>query len=128
LRTPGSNLLKRAGRLIAFQSCQYYAFSSRTQNAARQFVPSYAAPFVLSASIQAINRNRYAQMGLDFNKFYVQIYASLNIVDLQRDSSGDRLIYNGDLYQMQDGQNWFQQDGWATCLCVRIKTGATGPQ
>lgn len=66
-------------------------------------------------------------MGLDFNKFYVNVFASLQIVDLQRDTSGDRFIYNGDLYQMSNGQSWYQQDGWATCLAVRIKTAASGP-
>ena len=125
--TPGSNILRKAQRLIKFQNVSYYEFLSRTQNAARQWVPSFNAPTNLRASVQAVDRMRYAQMGLDFNKFYVRIFASLNIIDLQRDSSGDRFIYNGDLYQMEDGQSWFAQDGWATALAIRIKTGATGP-
>lgn len=124
---PGSNLLRRANRLIKFQSVQYYSASDRVLNSARQWVPGFAAPTALSASVQAVNRNSYADLGLNFNSFYVQVYASLNMVDLQRDASGDRFIYNGDLYQMENGQSWFQQDGWATCLAVRIKTGATGP-
>lgn len=120
-------MLRRANRLIKFQTVQYYAASTRSINQARQYAPGFAAPFALSASVQAVNRNSYAAMGLNFNSFYVQVYASLNMVDLQRDTSGDRFIYNGDLYQMENGQSWFAQDGWATCLAVRIKTGATGP-
>lgn len=124
---PGINLLKLANRLIAFQSIQYYVANGRTLNAVKQFVPEFAAPVALRASVQAVNRNSYAAMGLNFNAFYVQVYASLNMVDLQRDSSGDRFIYNGDLYQMSQGNSWFQQDGWATCLATRIEENATGP-
>lgn len=127
MSTPGSNLLKRASKLIKFQTVQYYAASARTLNAARQWVPGFSAATPLRASVQAVNRSSYAEMGLNFNSFYVQVYASLNMVDLERDSSGDRFIYNGDLYQMENGQSWFAQDGWATCLAVRVKTGATGP-
>lgn len=128
MTVPGSNLLRRASRLIKFQTVQYYSASERVLNAARQWVPGFGAATPLKASVQAVNRSSYAEMGLNFNSFYVQVYAMLNMVDLQRDSSGDRFIYNGDLYQMENGQSWFEQDGWATCLAVRIKTGATGPE
>jgi hypothetical protein len=127
MTTPGSNLLRRASRLIKFQEVQYYSAAERVLNAARQWVPGFGTATPLKASVQAVNRSSYAEMGLNFNSFYVQVYAMLNMVDLQRDSSGDRFIYNGDLYQMENGQSWFEQDGWATCLAVRIKTGATGP-
>jgi hypothetical protein len=124
---PGTNLLKKASKLIKFTTIQYYTAGARTLNAARQWVPGFAAATPLRASVQAVNRSSYAEMGLNFNSFYVQVYASLNIIDLQRDSSGDRFIYSNDLYQMENGQSWFEQDGWATCLAVRIKQGATGP-
>lgn len=127
MSVPGGNLLRKASKLIKFQTVQYYTATSRTLNAARQYVPGFSAAVPLRASVQAVNRSSYAEMGLNFNSFYAQVYASLNMVDLQRDSSGDRFIYNGDLYQMENGQSWFAQDGWATCLAVRIKTGATGP-
>lgn len=127
MATPGSNLLKRARKLIKFQSIQYYKSTGRTLNAARQYVDSWGAAEPLSASVQAVNKTRYAQFGLDFAKFYVQVWASLDIIDLQRDSSSDRFLHNGDLFQMENGQTWFEQDGWAQCLAVRIKMGATGP-
>lgn len=127
MSTPGSNLLKRAAKLLKFGQIQYFAASGRTLNAAKQWVPTYAAAKPLSASVQPVNRARYAQFGLDFAKFYVNVWASVEAVDVQRDSSGDRFIHNGDLFKFVDGQDWFVQDGWAQGLGVRIKTGATGP-
>jgi hypothetical protein len=117
---PGSNLLRLARTLIRFQSIKYYPAESRTLNAARQYVPTFGSPFTMKASVQAVDRNSYANMGLDFNSLYVQVYAELNMIDLERDSSGDRFVYNGDIYAMSKGQNWFAQDGWATCLAIRI--------
>lgn len=122
-----SNLLKRAQKLIKFGSVQYYATTGRTLNSARQWIATFSAATPLSCSVQAVPRSVYQRDGLDFSKFYVNVWASKNMASLDRDTSGDRFIYNGDLYAFSDGQNWFVQDGWAQVLAVRIKTGATGP-
>lgn len=126
MATPGSNLLRRAAKLIKMQSVQYYPFASRTKNEMRQWVSTFGTPYPLSCSVQAVDRKSYADMGLDFNSFYVRVFAQLNIIDLQRDSSGDRFIWQGDWYQMMDGQSWYAQDGWATVLAIRVKQNATG--
>ena len=118
---PGSNLLKMAHRLIRFQQVTYFMAEGRELNAARQWVPTFLPGIPLAASVQAVSRNSYAAMGLDFNSLYVNIWASLDLVDLKRDSSGDRFIYNDQLYQMSKGQNWFSQDGWAMCVAQMIQ-------
>lgn len=120
MRVPGSNLLKMANRLIQFQTVQYYTFKSRSMNAARQWVPEFNPAFPLKCSVQAVDRKSYSAMGLDYNAFYVNLWASLDVIDLQRDSSGDRFTYRGELYQMSKGQNWHAQDGWAQCMGTRI--------
>ena len=127
MSTPGSNLLKRARKLIKFGSVKYYATTGRTLNTARQWVASFGPSSPLSCSVQAVPRSVYQKEGLDFNKFYVRVWAPLAMASLDRDTSGDRFIYNSDLYSFSDGENWFAQDGWATVLAIRIKSGATGP-
>jgi hypothetical protein len=127
MRVPGGNLLKSARRLIKFESVQYFQTTGREKNAARQYVGTYAAGVPLSCSVQSVDRAKYTQLGLSLEKFYVQVWASMNMVDIQRDSSGDQFIYDGALYQLADGRTWFKQDGWASCFAVRIKIGATGP-
>lgn len=129
MSNPGSNLLKRARKLIKFLPIQYYPVTGREMNSARQWVATFGPAMnpPLSASVQAVPRANYVREGLEFNKFYVRVWASLAMVALDRDTSGDRFIYNGDLYAFADGQNWFNQDGWAEVLAVRIKIAATGP-
>lgn len=124
---PGSNLLRLASRLIKFQTVKYYPFASRQLNAARQWVPTFGEPFDLSASVQAVPRNSYADMGLNFNGQYVKIFASLDIIDLKRDSSGDRFVWQGNWYQLEAGKGWFAQDGWASALGTLVKENSQGP-
>ncbi len=124
---PGSNLLRLAHRLISWQDVTYFRTTGRTLNAAKQWVAEYDAGTKLQCSIQAIDRNTYINMGLDFNVLAVNIFAPLDLVDVERDSSGDQFEYNGDRYKMANGQNWFEQDGWATCMAVRINAVAATP-
>jgi hypothetical protein len=124
---PGANLLNLAHRLISWQKVKYFVTTGRTLNAAKQWVATYDAGKDISCSIQAINRSTYVAMGLDFNVLAVNIFAPLNLIDLQRDSSGDQFEYNGDRYKMANGQNWFEQDGWATCMAVRIGPVVAAP-
>jgi hypothetical protein len=66
-------------------------------------------------------------MGLDFNADYIQLWAALNMVDLTRDSSGDRLQWNGEWYQMKSEQSWYEQDGWAQALAVKVSNVSDVP-
>jgi hypothetical protein len=117
---PGSNLFLRAIRLIKPTTVQYLKFSGRTQNAARQWVAAFETAVPIQASVQAVARSSYTDMGLDFQKNYIKIFAAANLVNIKRDSSGDRFIYNGMLYQIEDQNTWFLLDGWASCIAVEV--------
>lgn len=120
MSNPGSNLLLRAKRLIKFSTVDYFAFKGRTLNAVKQWVPEFEDMFKLSASVQAVQRDTYTQYNLDFQRNYLRIYAAHNIIDLERDSSGDRFIYNGRLFQLESQFTWWHEDGWDRCLAVEI--------
>lgn len=123
---PGSNILLQAMRLIKPTTVQYFRTTGRTQNTARQWVPSFADPIALQASVQAVNRASYENLGLDFQKNYIKIFAAIDAVDIERDSSGDRFIFNGRFYQMDSQNSWFAIDGWMSCLAIDVgpATGA----
>lgn len=123
---PGSNLLLQAGRLIRFSPIDYYAFDSRSINAARQWVATFTRIPDVYASVQAVQRNSYVQYGLDLQKNYVKVYAARNIIDLARDSSGDRFIYDGRLFQLESQYTWFKEDGWDKCIAVDIGAPVNG--
>lgn len=117
---PGSNLYRSAVRLIKQTTVQYMKFNNRTLNAARQFVSGYDTAFDLQCSLQAVQRSSYQNLGLDFQKNYVKVYAAQDMIDLKRDSSGDRFIYAGLLYQLEDQKTWYLVDGWVSCLAVEV--------
>lgn len=113
--------------MIKPQTIEYYTAASRELNAAREWVPTFNGPTMVGGcSVQSIPRKSYADMGLDFNSFYLRVVAPLSIIDLQRDQSGDRFVWQGDWYQMKDGTNWYALDGWARAIAVRVKQGGTG--
>ena len=124
---PGSNLFARASRLIQQNQIEYYPFVSRVKNAARQWVSTFGPGQTISASVQSVPRSTYVQLGLDFQKNYVTVYAAVNVVDLSRDSSGDQFIFDGKVWQIESQTTWFLRDGWAECMAVELGAG-TAPQ
>lgn len=122
MSVPGSNLLRTALRVIQPQTFDYYAYTSRTANAAGFLVTNYADPISLQGSVQPVARTMYLQAGLDFQKDYVTFFVSQNVIDVQRDVAGDKMIYGGRTYQCESlNGDWFRQDGWDAILCVKIK-------
>lgn len=121
MSVPGSNLLKQAMKAIKPTTVQYLRFNGRQQNAARQYINSYDPAAPLTASVQAIRREKYQELGLDLQKNYIKIWASASLIDLSRDYSGDKFIYGGKTYQLADQTDWLLQDGWCSALAVQIK-------
>jgi hypothetical protein len=119
---PGANILKMALSMIRKQRLTYYKNTGRATNSIGMLVPTYAPPVVVEGSFQPVPRNLYAENGLDFQKDYYTFYAPVDIFDLQRDVSGDQLIFNNTQYQCESNNDWFAIDGWKGVLCVRIGT------
>lgn len=117
---PGINLLELAFEVIGTQIIQYRKFKGRTQNSQFQYVNQYDEFFDLESSVQRIARDQYEQFNLDWQRNYVNVFASQDMVDIERDSAGDQFVYNGKLYQLESQGTWFFQDGWAVCMAVEI--------
>lgn len=118
---PGSNLFNIATRLIKPVPVPYYQYKDRVLNAARQWVSGFEAPVKIMASVQAVKRSSYKQLGLDFQKNYTKIYAAVNLINIDRDSAGDQFIFNGMVYQLEENTRWFVIDGWASALGVEVR-------
>lgn len=117
---PGSNLFNQAIKLIKPVEIGFLKFNSRSMNLARQYVPTFDPLETITASVQAVNNKVYKTLELDFKKSYLKIFAASDLVSLERGTSGDRFVIGADLYQMIDDTNWFVQDGWASCIAVKI--------
>jgi hypothetical protein len=117
---PGSNLFRQATKIIVPVLVPYYMFQSRTLNANRHWVPEFADPVQLYMSIQAVNRETYVQYGLDLKKDYIRMYTDSDVIALERDSAGDRLIWNNGWYQLENENSWYLMDGWASAIAVKV--------
>lgn len=117
---PGMNLLSMAFRIIAQQTVGYRHYLGRSINPVGQEVSNYGASISITGSMQPVARSLYTQNGLDFNKDYYTFYAPIHVVDLGRDVSGDRIIYNGTVFQVESANDWFTVDGWVGVLCCAL--------
>lgn len=122
---PGSNLLKRASRLIQFTPVLYFPYASRTLNSVGQWTTTYGAFQKLMASVQAVPRDTYVTLGLDLQRNYVNIFVSTNVIDLARDVSGDQFQFDGRTFQIESQTSWYIRDGWAEALAVEVKVNAS---
>lgn len=127
---PGSDLLADAFTAIDPVPVQYLKYGSRALNAVGQWVTTYFAAVTAYASVQAIPRGAYKQLGLDLQKKYVSLFVELDVVDLDRDQTGDRFILpDGLTYQIESETDWYGPDGgfygntgWVgPLLCVQVK-------
>lgn len=118
---PGSNLLDEAFGLIDTVEIQWLPYVDRVLNDARQWVTTYGQPQPIEASVQAVDRQTYVDLGLDFQKDYLQVYACVDSTDVDRDQTGDRFILpDGRVYQIESELPWFMMDGWTGSLCVKV--------
>lgn len=117
---PGGNLLKKAFKVIKKDSFIYRQFKSRITNSIGIDTPVYEPDILLKGSVQAVPRRLYQLHGLDWKKNYIMVYSSDVIEGVNRDTSGDRIIFNGKLFQVLDENDWTPIDGWNGVMCVEV--------
>ena len=117
---PGNNLLKKALKVIDQDTFIYRQFKDRTTNSIGIDVPEYEDDVELKGSLQAVPRRLYQQHGLDWKKNYITIYSSDTIEGVNRDTSGDRVVFDGKLFQVLDENDWTPIDGWNGVVCVQV--------
>lgn len=117
---PGSNLLKKAFKVIDKDTFIYRQFKSRTTNSIGIDIPEFEPDVELKGSIQAVSRKLYQEHGLDWKKNYITIYSSDTIEGVNRDTSGDRIVFNGKVFQALEENNWTPIDGWNGVICVEV--------
>lgn len=124
---PGSDLLDLALTVIDAQTVAYYKTTGRELNAIGQEITSYEAPAMIVGSMQPVPRRLYEAYGLPFNRTYYTFYTSNDTEDIERDTSGDQIVYNNQRFQVESNNDWFAADGWQGVLCVLVDTVASDP-
>lgn len=107
--------------VIQKQEFGYLKFISRAANDIGIDIPSYEPEVTLSGSVQAVPRSLFQHLGLDWKKNYIMIYSSDDITGIERDSSGDKVLFAGKTFLVESENDWKPIDGWAGVLCVQVQ-------
>lgn len=119
-----SNLLKKANRLIPFEKIVFQKWTGNTFQDGIA-VPTFAEGVEFSASVQPVRTEIYEKLGLDFQKDYVTVHASVQMNGTDKQATPDRMVYDGYIWNVQKSNNWFKYDGWSSAVFVRIKIAET---
>lgn len=113
------SILNLALSLQKKQIILYSKFNGQTENDLGEDIPSYDEPIEVAGSFQPISQNLYAQNGFDLKNKYFIFYTTTNIFGIDRDSSGDKILYNNEEYQALHKDNWFLYDGFVGVTLVK---------
>src|ERR1700743_245953 len=117
---PGQNLLSMALTLLTKQYLSYYKAGPRVLNSVGQYVTTFEPGIQMDGSWQPVPRMLMIHYGLDLQKDYYTFYTSNNVLDLDRDITGDQVAFNGERFQVESNNDWYDIDGWKGILCVHI--------
>jgi hypothetical protein len=109
-----------ATKIIGKNDYILFQYNGRQLDDRGLYVSEFSDPINLKDSIQAVPRNLYAEFGLDWNKYYIQIYTDNPLMVVERENSGDQIEFNGSRYQLLDNNDWNPIDGWQGVLAVRL--------
>lgn len=114
------NVLKTALKMIPPEPIEYYKFSSRAINDIGIEENTYSSAITIHASVQAVPRSMYEQLGLDLQKKFVTVYTAQNVIDVGRDTSGDKFLYYGETYLIESKTDWISFNKWNSFMAVRV--------
>lgn len=115
-----SNLLKRANRLIPFEKITFQKWTGNTFQDGIA-VPTFAEGVEIKASVQPVRTEIYEKLGLDFQKDYRSVHASVQMNGTDKQAVPDRMIYQGFEWNVKKSNDWTEYDGWSSAVFVRIK-------
>lgn len=114
------NLLNMAMAAVGKQSFSYIKFSVRVNNDIGLDVATYDDPVAIMGQVQAVPRALFEKYGLDFQKNYLIFFVSKDVLDVERDVSGDQVQYASKKFQCLSKTDWYNQNGWVEVLTVEI--------
>lgn len=117
---PGQNLLTMALTLIAKQFLSYYQAGVRFQNSVGQWVTPFEPGIQMTGSWQPVPRSLMIHYGLDLQKDYYTFYTPNDVLDLDRNITADQVAFNGQRFQVESANDWYEIDGWKGFLCIHI--------
>lgn len=115
------NLLEIALGVIPGENFIYRRFLGTVENEIGLNVPQFAEPIEVTGSIQGVELDVYSQLGLDFQKNYRLVYASIDMKGIEEQEIPDRLEFYGLTWSVVKIVPWVKYNGWNGVLVVEDK-------
>lgn len=117
-----TNILKLAMSVIPPRDIEWLQFDKITTNEFGLDVPTYKAPQIIKASVQAVPNSMYQELGIDFTKNLLSVHANADIQDTSTQKVADRLLIDGKYYNVVQKVDWFHFNGWVDVIVSEEKT------
>lgn len=115
------NLLEIALGVIPGEKFIYRQFVGTVENDIGLNVPQFSAPIEVTGSVQSVELDIYPELGLDFQKNYRLVYASINMKGVEEQEVPDRLEFYGQTWSVVKTVPWINYNGWNGVLVVEDK-------
>lgn len=126
------NIMLKALRMIGSTTIQYRKFTGNSTDEIGQRVTTYSdwsAPFegsvqpgiISSFGGKNVGEKDYAEMGLDFSRSYVTVWADVQIENISDKESPDQIKVYGKIYNVIQCADWIEYNGWKRMYCVEVK-------
>lgn len=115
----GMNILNIAMGAIGSDAAMLYRFKSRTLNDRGEWVSEYYDKTALRGSWQPMAADRAKELGFDVTRRYYNFYCSSWPRNVSRGNEPDKLVYNGQAFEVIKITDWIEQDGWVMVTVVQ---------
>lgn len=116
-----NNLLSKALSVIPQSIFTVENFLSRTANDYGIYVNTYDEPVTATGIIQAVENSAYQTLGLEFGKYYVQVWSLTTLRGIDKQEVADRIIYNSQTFNVIKSVDWMTYNGWNSVIAVEEK-------
>jgi hypothetical protein len=116
-----NNLLKMALSIIPRVQFQVKRFASQVPNDIGLTVPTYAAPVTVWGCVQAVDNSAYQQLGLEFGKNYIAVWAEIAMLGIDKQEVSDQIIYDSKTFNVVTSTDWMNYNGWSSIIAVESK-------
>jgi len=120
------NLLNLALSVIRPVYFQYQEFEGNTVNDMGIKVPKYKTAVQFRGSLQPVDSALYKTLNLDMMKEYKRVWIPNDIRSLDRKNTPDRIVFEGNNYNVIHSIPWHHYDGWNEVVVVREKDYVQG--
>jgi len=116
-----NNVLSMALSIIPRVPFMLKRFSSRTRSDIGLIVPTYSDPVEVWGIVQAVDNSAYQQLGLEFGKNYISVWAEIAMQGIDKQEVADQIIYDSKTFNIITSTDWINYNGWSSVIAVEAK-------